>query len=80
MHRAPVIIFVLLLSACARDDFWFQQGKSESDMQIARYECTVELRDKHGMYGADKNSPAYASDLKECMIKKGYILLQEPKK
>ena len=78
--RAAIIGLMLILSACAKEDYWFQQGKTESEMQIALYECRVDLRDKYGWYGADKNTPAYASSLKECMTKKGYSVPQEPKK
>jgi hypothetical protein len=80
MRAAAIILLTLILSACAKENFWYQQGKTESEMQIAWYECSVDLRDKYGWYAADKNSPAYASDLKECMTKKGYNLLEEPKK
>lgn len=79
MRVAVVVLLIVILSACAREGYWFQQGKTESEMEIARYECTVDLRDKYGWYGADQNTPAYASELKECMTKKGYSL-QEPKK
>jgi hypothetical protein len=80
MRAAAIVLLMLMLPACAREDFWYQQGKMESEMQIALYECRVDLRDKYGWYGADKNSPAYANDLKGCMTKKGYSLPQEPKK
>ena len=80
MRVAAVVLLVVILSACAGEGSWYQQGKTESEMQIARYECTVDLRDKYGWYGADMNSPAYASELKQCMTKKGYSLSQEPKK
>ena len=80
MRVAAAVLLVLILSACAREGYWYQQGKTESEMQIALYECRVDLRDKYGWYGADKNSPAYANALKECMTKKGYTLEQEPKK
>jgi hypothetical protein len=80
MRGAAVILLALSVSACAGEGYWYQQGKTESEMQIARYECSIDLRDKHGWYGADKNSPAYANELKECMTKKGYSLQQEPKK
>ena len=75
-----VILLMFLLAACASEDFWYQKGKTEADMQIDRYECTTELRDKYGMYGADKNSPAYVADLRQCMIKKGYTRLEDTKK
>lgn len=78
--RAAISLLMLILSACAKEDYWFQQGKTESEMQIALYECRVDLRDKYGWYGADKNTPAYASSLKECMTKKGYSVPPEPKK
>jgi hypothetical protein len=80
MRVAAVVLFIVILSACAREGYWFQQGKTESEMEIARYECAVDLRDKYGWYGADKNSPGYASELKECMTKKGYSLQQESQK
>ncbi len=80
MRATAVVLLVLILSACAREGYWYQQGKTESEMQIALYECRIDLRDKYGWYGADTNSPAYASELKECMTKKGYSLQQEPKK
>src|SRR5205809_1355969 len=75
-----VMALMFLLAACASEDFWYQKGKTEADMQIDRYECTTELRDKYGMYGADKNSPAYVADLRQCMIKKGYTRLEDTKK
>jgi hypothetical protein len=75
-----VMLLMFLLAACASEDFWYQKGKTEADMQIDRYECTTELRDKYGMYGADKNSPAYVADLRQCMIKKGYTRLEDTKK
>ena len=79
--RAGVMVLLMfLLAACASEDFWYQKGKTEADMQIDRYECTTELRDKYGMYGADKNSPAYVTDLRQCMIKKGYTRLEDTKK
>jgi hypothetical protein len=80
MRVTAMIFLMFILSACAREDYWFQQGKTESEMQIARYECSVDLRDKYGWYGGDKNSPAYASELKACMTKKGYSIQQEPQK
>ncbi len=79
MRAAAIILLMLILPACAGKDFWYQQGKIESEMEIALYECRIELRDKYGWYGADKNSPAYASELKGCMTKKGYSLTQESK-
>jgi hypothetical protein len=78
--RLIIILLMFLIVACASEDFWYQKGKTEADMQIDRYECTTELRDKYGMYGADKNSPAYVADLRQCMIKKGYTRLEEMKK
>ena len=80
MRAAAIILLMLVLAACAREGFWYQQGKMESEMQIDLYECRLDLRDKYGWYGADKNSPAYASDLKQCMTKKGYSLSQESNK
>src|SRR5206468_11360180 len=77
---AGVMVLLFLLAACASEDFWYQKGKTEADMQNDRYECTTELRDKYGMYGADKNSPAYVADLRQCMIKKGYTRLEDTKK
>ncbi len=79
MRAALIVLFMFILSACAKEQ-WYQQGKTEAEMEIAQYECNVDLRDKYGWYGADKNSPAYARELKECMTKKGYSLVQEPKK
>jgi len=78
--RLTIILLMFLLVACAGEDFWYQKGKTEADMQIDRYECTTELRDKYGMYGADANSSAYVSDLRQCMIKKGYTRPAEAKK
>ena len=75
-----MVLLIFLLAACASEDFWYQKGKTEADMQIDRYECTTELRDKYGMYGADKNSPAYVAALRQCMIKKGYTRLEDTKK
>ena len=80
MRMGVVVLLLFILAACGGESFWYQKGKSESDMQIDRYECSTELRDKYGMYGADKNSPAYIADLKECMTKKGYTLVEEKKK
>ena len=80
LGRAGAMLLMFLLAACASEDFWYQKGKTEADMQIDRYECTTELRDKYGMYGADKNSPAYVADLRQCMIKKGYTRLEDTKK
>ena len=80
MRMRVALLLLFLLTACAGEDFWYQKGKSESDMQIERYECSTELRDKYGMYGADKNSPEYIADLRECMKKKGYTLVEEKKK
>jgi hypothetical protein len=75
-----VMLLIFLLAACASEDFWYKKGKTEADMQIDRYECTTELRDKYGMYGADRNSPAYVADLRQCMTEKGYTRLEETKK
>ncbi|HEY3198643.1 MAG TPA: hypothetical protein VGJ57_11595 [Nitrospirales bacterium] len=80
MRIKMAVLLLFILTACGSTGIWYQKGKSESDMQIDRYECTIELRDKYGMYGADKNSPAYAADLKECMTKKGYALVESEKK
>ncbi len=80
MRVAAVVLLVLILLACAREGYWYQQGKTESEMQIALYECRVDLRDKYGWYGSDQNLPAYAKEFKGCMTKKGYSLDQEPKK
>ena len=80
MRMGVVVLLLFILTACGGESFWYQKGKSESDMQIDRYECSTELRDKYGMYGADKNSPEYVADLKECMTKKGYTLVEEKKK
>jgi len=80
LRVAAIILLMLILSACAGDGYWYQQGKTESEMQIALYECRIDLRDKYGWYGADTNSQAYANELKKCMTKKEYSLVQEPKK
>jgi hypothetical protein len=80
MRAAAIILLVLILSACAKEDFWYQEGKMESEMHLALYECRVDLRDKYGFFGDDQKTPAYMSALRECMTKKGYSLPQEPKK
>ena len=78
--RVVLVSLLFLMVACAREDFWYQKGKAESDMEIDRYECSVQLRDKHGMYGADKNTPEYVSDFRGCMTAKGYTRREEKKK
>ena len=80
MRIKVAVLLLFMLTACQGEGFWYQKGKSESDMQVDRYECSTELRDKYGMYGADKNSPAYVADLRECMTKKGYTLVEDKKK
>lgn len=79
MRPTVVLLLTLFLAACAGEDFWFQKGKTEADMQIDRYECSTELRDRYGVYGADRNSPAYVADLRQCMVKKGYTLEEKKK-
>ena len=80
MRIKAAVLMLFILTACQGESFWYQKGRSESDMQIDRYECSTELRDKYGMVGADMNSPAYVADLKECMTKKGYALVEKKKK
>jgi hypothetical protein len=80
MRINVAVLLLFILTACQGEGFWYQKGKSESDMQVDRYECNTQLRDKYGMYGADKNSPAYEADFRQCMTKKGYTLVQDRKK
>jgi hypothetical protein len=67
----------LLLTACASEGRWYQKGKAEADMEIDQYECRAALRDKYGMFGGDKHSPAYEADLRQCMTAKGYSPLEK---
>jgi hypothetical protein len=79
-YRIALMVIMLVAGSCVKEDMWYQKGKAESDMQIDRYECRTQLRDKYGFYGADKNTPAYAADLRQCMIDRGYALVEKPKK
>ncbi len=79
--RLGILIFLGMLSAgCASDDMWYQKGKTEADMQIDRYDCRTQLRDKYGLMGDDKRTPAYVTELRQCMTGKGYALVEEKKK
>ena len=69
-----VMVLLFLLTACTKEDFWVQKGKAEPDMQLDRFECEGQLRDKHGFYGADHRTPEYVNELRQCMSAKGYTL------
>jgi hypothetical protein len=80
VKRLLVILLILTTGGCASEDFWVQKGKTEPDMQIARYECQTQLRDKYGFYGGETKSPEYVKDFRQCMMNKGYTLQEEKKK
>jgi hypothetical protein len=77
MRLYLLILLLFFLSACATEGRWYQKGKAEADMEIDKYECQTTLRDKYGMFGGDKHSPAYEADLRQCMTAKGYSVLEK---
>lgn len=80
MRLRAGFIILILVGGCAGEDFWVQKGKTEPDMQIDRYECQTQLRDKYGFYGAEKKTAEYVKDFQQCMVNKGYTLQEEKKK
>lgn len=77
MYLRLLILLLFFLGACATEGRWYQKGKAEADMEIDLYECRSNLRDKYGMFGADKNPPGYETDLRQCMTGKGYSPLEK---
>jgi hypothetical protein len=80
MRIAAIVAVTLLLTACTKEDFWIQKGKREPDMQLDRFECETQLRDRYGFYGADNRTPEYVKELRECMTAKGYTMVEQKKK
>jgi len=80
MRLGAGFIILILVGGCASEDFWVQKGKAEPDMQVDRYECQTQLRDKYGFLGGDKKSPEYVKEFRQCMMNKGYTLQEEQKK
>jgi hypothetical protein len=80
MRLRTGLIILMLVGGCAGEDFWVQKGKTEPDMQIDRFECQTQLRNKYGFYGGEKKPPDYVTDLRQCMMDKGYTLQEEKKK
>jgi hypothetical protein len=80
MRVTVIVLVTLLLTACASEDYWLQKGKREPDMQIDRFDCETQLRDRYGFYGADNRTSEYVKDLRECMTAKGYTLVEQKKK
>lgn len=80
MRIVAMMMLTFLLTACASEDYWIQKGKREPDMQIDRFECETQLRDRYGFYGADNRTPEYVKELRECMTGKGYTMVEKKKK
>jgi hypothetical protein len=69
--RNAMIVLCLLgmLSACASDPHWSQQGKSEEEMRRDYAECRKQVTEK---YGTNLESPHFKTDLDQCMQMRGY--------
>ena len=70
-RRRAIIVFsyLCMLSACATDPHWSQQGKSEEEMRRDYAECRKQVTEK---YGTDLESPHFNTDLDQCMKMRGY--------
>jgi hypothetical protein len=64
-----VLCGLCMLSACAADPHWSQQGKSDEEMRRDYAECRKQITEK---YGANLESPHFNADLDQCMQMRGY--------
>ena len=76
MDRAPrrrnamiALCWLCMLSACAADPHWSQQGKSDAEMRQDYAECRKQVTEK---YGTNLESPHFNTDLDQCMKMRGY--------
>jgi hypothetical protein len=74
MRQIVRLLLLILVTGCATSDRWVQSGKTEADMELDTFECRVQLRDRYGLLGSDKDSPQYDTELRRCMTAKGYSL------
>jgi hypothetical protein len=68
-HAMIVLCWLCMLSACAADPHWSQQGKSDEEMRRDHAECRKQVTEK---YGTNLESPHFNADLDQCMQMRGY--------
>ena len=68
-NAALVLCWLCLLSGCATDPHYSQQGKSDEEMRRDYAECRKQVTEK---YGTNLESPHSKADLDQCMQTRGY--------
>jgi hypothetical protein len=68
-YGITLFFWLCMLSACAADPHWSQQGKSDEEMRRDHAECRKLITEK---YGTDLESPHFTADLDQCMQSRGY--------